>query len=70
MKKEMTNEEIIITLNKLADDYRVYPDETKALEYAIQDEELIDKILKACEEGRKVDVYIRGRLFEIRELAQ
>ena len=66
----MTNEEIITTLNKLADDYRVYPDETNALEYAIQDEELIDKILKAGEEGRKVDVYIRGRLFEIRELAQ
>lgn len=35
-KREMSKEEVLRTLNKLANDYLVYPDETVALDYAIK----------------------------------
>ncbi len=35
-KREMSKEEVLRTLEKLANDYLVYPDETVALDYAIK----------------------------------
>lgn len=46
---ELNKEEVLITLNKLANDYLVYPDETKALDYAIE-----------CVKERKVGKWIFG----------
>ena len=62
--------DILITLDKLANDFTVYPDETKAIDKAIWCVNIVQNILQAGTEGKKSDIYIGGRLFEIRELAQ
>ena len=41
-KREMSKEEVLRTLEKLANDYLVYPDETVALDYAIKAVKALD----------------------------
>lgn len=69
----MMNDEIketLIYLNKLADDYRVYPDEVKALDKAIYYTNIIKRILDIGETDGRGNIYIGGRLFSVQELAQ
>lgn len=55
---DLERKEVIRTLNKLANDYLVYPNETKALDYAIRDLEKpsrVDWHLYPKETPNKVD---------------
>lgn len=55
---DLERKEVIRTLNKLANDYLVYPNETKALDYAIRDLEkpsIIDVLDKIRDEIGQMD---------------
>lgn len=70
MSREEELSGVLKTLDKLADDYRVCPEETKALETAKWCVEFVKKTLEAGMLGKTDYTYIYGRLFETRELAQ